>query len=85
MSAFSSILFEVLAPTLPILSVYILLPFLGTYIVALFRYHYTHVYTTEQSLPPKYPYFLPWLGHTIPFVFNNSSFFRTVTYVHSNF
>lgn len=79
MSTISSIVFDGLAPKLMVLGLYILLPFLANYIIALFQYHYTHIYTTKQSLPPKYPYLLPWLGHTLSFVFNNSSFFRTVT------
>lgn len=49
------------------------------YISGVLRYHRQHSCFTDQQLPPLYPHFLPLIGNTLSFIFDNVNFFRHAT------
>ena len=60
-----------------------LLVLIFRYGIAITKYHRTHRIATAEcpQIPPRYPSFIPWLGHSLPFVLDHGRFMSHVAYV----
>jgi len=56
-----------------------LVPIIVYYVLGYIRYHQQHSRAIEQELPPVHPHFLPFIGNTISFIFDNANFLRRAT------
>ena len=61
------------------------IPFLFNYILLSLLYAIEKWLARPGQVPPTYPYVIPFLGSTIPFLWNSINFIRSATYVHAFF
>lgn len=55
------------------------IPIIIYYVIGQLRYHRHYSRATEQQLPPVHPHLLPFVGNTIPFIFDNANFLHRAT------
>ena len=58
------------------------MPFLFNYILLSLLYAIENWLARPGQVPPIYPYVTPFLGSTIPFLWDSINFIRSATYVH---
>jgi hypothetical protein len=69
-----------------ILDCYFLLsiPFLFNYLFSWVTYHWVYRKQAGRRVPPELPAILPFLGNTIPFLWDSASFVTKATYEHQS-
>ena len=59
------------------------IPFLFNYILLSLLYAIENWLARPSQIPPTYPYVIPFLGSTIPFLWDSINFIRSATYAHA--
>jgi len=54
-----------------------------TYLLTSIRYLWLISWNGKRQYPPTLPYWIPFLGHTLPFVFNTGGFIKYLGFVTS--
>jgi len=65
-------------PLWSVIATIVVLPFLLTYILSSIRFMRMRRAKHGSRHPPLIPYWIPFVGHTIPFVFNTPGFMTSL-------